>query len=337
MEILKNYDLSGLNTFGVSARADFFVRIDDEADFRELFLREGFKRNPKLFLGGGSNVLFTEDFQGIVVLNRLRGIEIVGEDSDSVRVRAMGGELWHNLVEFAVSRGYWGVENLSLIPGTVGAAPMQNIGAYGAEIKDVLESVEAFDVATGEKRIFRNEECAFGYRDSVFKQALKGKYFISAITLRLSKHPAPNISYKILADYLEKNGVIPDTPKKISDAVADIRRSKLPDPARIGNAGSFFKNVILEPERAKEFLSRFPETPSFREEGFVKIPAGWLIEQCGLKGFREGNVGMHEKQALVLVNYGGATGREIKDFADLVISRVREKFGLSLSPEVNFV
>jgi UDP-N-acetylmuramate dehydrogenase len=248
--------------------------------------------------------------------------------------------VWHDLVNFAVGRGLWGIENLSLIPGTVGAAPMQNIGAYGAELRNVLENVEAFDIGTGKenkKRIFASEECELGYRDSIFKNSLKDKYFISAITLKLSKKEKKNLTYKALTDHLEKNKIEVKSSKDISEAVADIRRSKLPDPGVIPNAGSFFKNVFVTPEKLEELRKIYPEIPHFDEEGSVKIPAGWLIEQCGWKGKKVGNVGVHEKQALVLVNHGGAEGKEILFLANKIISDVEEKFGLELAPEVNLI
>ncbi|OGI95441.1 UDP-N-acetylenolpyruvoylglucosamine reductase [Candidatus Nomurabacteria bacterium RIFCSPLOWO2_01_FULL_42_17] len=387
MNIQQNYNLSKLNTFGISATAKFFVEIHTENDLREIFDASEFKNNKKLFLGGGSNVLFTKDFDGLVILNKLKGIEIlkaptpqrVGVPTESVGkdfvyIRAMGGEIWHDLVTFAVGRGLWGIENLALIPGTVGAAPMQNIGAYGAELEQVLVNVEAFDVDTGKenkKRIFSKEECGFGYRESVFKNKLKDKYFITAITLKLSKIPKPNLSYKILAEYLEKparnatpvrndsrsdsgrhsvaggNKIEIKNSKDISDAVSHIRRTKLPDPAVIPNAGSFFKNVFVSPTELKKLQETYPDMPYFDEPsdapalagkgGAVKIPAGWLIEQCGWKGKRLGNVGVHDKQALVLVNYGGAEGEEIKNLAQMIIADVKNKFDLKLIPEVNLI
>lgn len=337
MKILKNYDLTPLNTFGVRAHAGFFVEIKNETELKALFSSLEFKNNDKLFLGGGSNVLFIKDFNGIVILNKLKGIEIIEENSERVLLKIMGGEVWHDLVSFAVGHGYWGIENLSLIPGTVGAAPMQNIGAYGAELKSVLENVETLEINTGVKRIFTREECELGYRDSVFKNKLKGKYFIFSVTLKLNKTPMPNISYKILSEYINKNKVETKNPKDISEAVANIRRSKLPDPAVIGNAGSFFKNIFLEKEEMEKLLVNYPSMPFFEEGGVVKVPAGWLIEQCGWKGKRLGNVGVHGRQALVLVNHGGATGEEVKNLAEQVITSVYSKFGLKLVPEVNFI
>ncbi|MFA6520051.1 MAG: UDP-N-acetylmuramate dehydrogenase [Candidatus Paceibacterota bacterium] len=354
MKIEKNYNLSKLNTFGIQAKAKLFVEINTEEDIKELFILPEFQKNNKLFLGGGSNVLFTKDFDGIVILNKLKGIEIIEETSENVKVRALGGENWHDMVTFAVDRDLWGIENLSLIPGTVGAAPMQNIGAYGVELKNTLLDVEAYNIETGEKRIFPKEECELGYRESIFKHKNKGQYFIFAITLRLNKKENRNISYRILADYLEKNKIEVKRVKDISDAVAAIRRSKLPDPKIIGNAGSFFKNIFVSEVEFKKLQTEYPDIPHFeepadaealagRDEVVIKIPAGWFIEKCGpangisWKGYRIGNVGVHERQALVLVNYGGATGREIVDLASQIISSVKEKFNLELTPEVNIV
>lgn len=362
MEILKKYDLLNLNTFGVSAFAKFFVEVKSEKDLKELFNLPEFNNNKKMFLGSGSNILFTQDFDGIVVLNKLKGIEILEENSEIVAIRAMGGEFWHDLVNLAVSRGYWGIENLAFIPGTASAAPMQNIGAYGAELKDTLLNVEVFEIETGIKKIFSKEECVLGYRESIFKNKLKDKYFISAMTLELSKTPRPNLSYKILADYLEKlarrggNKIEIKNPKDISDAVTSIRKSKLPDPKILGNAGSFFKNVFIDKKRLDDLLKVFPEMPYFTEKNgskasvLVKVPAGWMIEQCGpalprrdgaggtsWKGYRIGNVGVHEKHALILVNYGGATGKEIMELANKIIASVKEKFSVELALEVNLL
>jgi UDP-N-acetylmuramate dehydrogenase len=378
MQIKKNYNLFKLNTFGINAIASLFVEVTSENEIKELFSLPEFKQNKKMFLGGGSNLLFTKDFDGIVVLNKLKGIEIIKAPTkvgvptevgkDDVFIRAMGGELWHDLVMFATSRNFGGIENLSLIPGTVGAAPMQNIGAYGATLNDTLLNVEAFEIENGKenkKKIFTKEECALGYRESVFKNELKGKYFISAVTLKLSKIPKKNVTYKILKDYLEENKIEVKSSRDISDAVASIRRSKLPDPKILGNAGSFFKNVFIEKDKLQELLEKSPDMPYFKETspdltpnpspcegegGIIKIPAGWLIEQCGpekgtshrhggasWKGYRIGNVGVHEKHSLVLVNYGGATGKEILELANKIIASVKEKFGLELIPEVNIV
>jgi UDP-N-acetylmuramate dehydrogenase len=383
MKILENYNLKKLNTFGVSCVADFFVEINSENDLKELFispifqgpnLTSPYKNIQKLFLGCGSNILFTKDFKGLVILNKLKGIEIIKEDLDFVWIKAQSGELWHDLVNFSVDRGYWGLENLSLIPGSVGAAPVQNIGAYGVELKDVLESVEVFVIKNsgdiGTKRIFLNQECEFSYRDSIFKNKLKDEYFISSIILKLNKERNTlkptnyiNLNYKILQDYIKKNNLIVKSSKDVSLAVSSIRKSKLPDPVIIGNAGSFFKNVILheadlevEPPsgpslggsatKLESLLKIDPEMPYFIEKDCdkespchnkIKIPAAWLIEKTGWKGYRKGNVGVHKDHALVLVNYGGATGSEIKNLSDQIIKSVFEKFNIILEPEVNIL
>ena len=340
MKIVRNYNLSRLNTFGILAQAKFFVEINNKADLKELFIAPEFKNNEKFFLGGGSNILFTTDYDGIVVLNKIKGIEILKETDTEVLLKSRSGEVWHELVLLVVDRGWWGIENLAFIPGTVGATPMQNIGAYGAELKNILENVEACDIENGQKRIFTREECELGYRDSVFKNNLKDKYFITSVTLRLSKLLKPNISYKILKEYLENNppvGGEVKSPKEVSDAVTAIRKSKLPDPKVIGNAGSFFKNIFVDPEKLKKLQENWPDIPHFTEDGVVKIPSGWLIEQCGFKGVRFGNVGVHDKQALVIVNHGGATGAEIRDLAMKIIDSVQAKFDLRLVPEVNLI
>lgn len=337
MQIFQNYDLTKLNTFGISATAKFFAEVESEEDIEGLFSAEEFKNNKKLFLGGGSNVLFTQDWDGIVVLNKLKGVEILKEDEKHVLIRAKSGEIWHDLVSFAVDRGYWGIENLAFIPGTVGAAPMQNIGAYGAELKNTLERVEAIEIDTGTTRTFSKEECELGYRDSIFKGELKNKYFITAVVLRLSKEEKKILSYKILTDHLAKNNIEVKNSKDISDAVTEIRKSKLPDPKVIGNAGSFFKNVFVSKEKLDELQKNYPDIPFFQEDGVMKIPSGWLIEQCGWKGKKVGNTGVHDRQALVLVNHGGATGGEIKDLAQQIIASVEQKFGLKLVAEVNLV
>jgi UDP-N-acetylmuramate dehydrogenase len=347
MKIEQNFDLTKLNTFALKVHARFFVEIKTEDDLVELLTSPHFLNNERFFLGGGSNILFTKNFEGIVILNKIKGIEILEDKEDSVLVRVMSGESWDYFVNFAVDRGLWGVENLAFIPGTVGAAPVQNIGAYGAELKDVLENVEVFEIAIGTKKILKNSECSFGYRDSIFKRKFKNQYFITAVVFRLSKIPKLNTSYKVLNDFLATNNIVVKNPRDISEAVTSIRKSKLPNPALIPNAGSFFKNIVLDQEKDKEkiksFFCMYENVPSFPEGNNLKIPSAFLIEQCGpkvgvsWKGYRIGNVGVHDKQALVLVNYGGATGEELVNLAKQIISSVEEKFGLNLEMEVNLI
>jgi UDP-N-acetylmuramate dehydrogenase len=337
MKVTRDYNLKSLNTFGIEAHAKFFTVVESEEDFNELIKLPEYKENDKLFLGGGSNILLTRDFSGIVILNKIKGISVVKKDENFTWIRAMGGEVWHDLVLFAVERGLWGIENLSFIPGSVGAAPMQNIGAYGAELKNVLESTEALDVDTGEKKVFHGDDCSFGYRDSIFKNVVKGKYFILAITIRLSKAENKNIDYKVLKNYIEENKIAVTHPSHVSDAVTAIRKSKLPDPKLIGNAGSFFKNVFVTPEKFHELSKQYPDIPHFDEGGKIKVPAAWLIEQAGWKGHRRGGAGVHDRQALVLVNHGGATGEDVRQLADEIIASVYEKFGLKITPEVNLI
>lgn len=337
MQITENFDLTNLNTFGIPAKARFGAVVESEEDLKELFHNEIFRNNEKLFLGGGSNVLLTQDFPGIVVINKIKGIEVLEESEESVTLRAYGGEVWHDLVLFAIEKGLWGIENLSLIPGSVGAAPMQNIGAYGAELKNVIQTVEAYDINSSQKKIFTKEECNFGYRDSIFKQELKGKYFILAITIKLNKIRTANIEYRVLRQYLSENKIEVKTSKDVSEAVSAIRRSKLPDPKVIGNAGSFFKNVFMGRSQLEQLLKKYPDMPYFEEGEVIKIPAAWLIESSGWKGKREGSAGVHDRQALVLVNHGGATGKEIRNLAERVIESVYSKFGIRLETEVNLI
>jgi UDP-N-acetylmuramate dehydrogenase len=337
MDIKNNVSLKQFNTFGIDVKAKFLIFLEKEVEIKDVFDSNEFKNNPHVFLGGGSNVLFVNDFDGIVIVNKLKGIEILREDEENVWLKIASGEDWHDVVLFTVEKKYWGIENMALIPGTVGAAPIQNIGAYGVEIKDVIEDIFAFNVETSEKKIFSKDECKFGYRESVFKNELKDKYFISALVLKLSKIPKVNLSYKVLNEYFEKNNIDKNNIKNISDAVIEIRKSKLPDPKVIGSAGSFFKNVFIEKDILKKLLEKFPELPYFEEGNLYKIPTGWLIESCGWKGKIVGNAGVYEHQALVVVNHGGATGIEIKNLVDRIIDSVEQKFGLTLVPEVNII
>jgi UDP-N-acetylmuramate dehydrogenase len=338
-EIYQHADLSALNTFKIKAAARHFVTVKSRADVLELLDNAVFTREKRLFLGGGSNILFTGDFNGLVIQNALKGIDVVSENDDSVLLKVGSGENWHAFVMHCVANNLGGVENLSLIPGTVGAAPMQNIGAYGVEVKEVITEVEAIELATGETTTFLNEACRFGYRESIFKHEAKDKYFISSVTLTLTKRNHRfNTSYGAIQDTLKQLGYDELSVKAISDAVIQIRRSKLPDPAVIGNAGSFFKNPSVTSDQYDSIKANYPAVPGFRnDDGSVKIPAGWLIEQCGWKGKTIGNIGVHQHQALVLVNYGGGEGSKLWALAMDIQKSVQEKFNIKLHPEVNIV
>ncbi len=338
MELLRNFSLRNLNSFGLDVKASWFSVIDTVDDLRSILADEKVKHLDRLIIGGGSNILFTRDFEGLVLLNRLNGITLLHEDADHVLVKAASGEVWHNFVMTAVEQGWAGIENLSLIPGSVGASPMQNIGAYGVEVKQVIKEVEAVELSTGNMRVFSNEECRFGYRESIFKHELRDHYFITAVTYSLSKTPTLNISYGAIASELEKMGVQQPGIKDVSAAVIRIRQSKLPDPTVLGNAGSFFKNPEIPMAEYETLKQQFPNIVAYpAAEGKMKIAAGWLIEQCGWKGKQVGNTGSHKDQALVLVNYGGASGREIYNHALAIRDSVAEKFGVRIETEVNIV
>jgi UDP-N-acetylmuramate dehydrogenase len=339
MNILENVDLQSFNTFGIKVFGSRFVTIASVKEAQALFLSPLFKNSKHLILGGGSNVLFTKNFDGLVVKVELRGIEILKEDDDTVTLKVGAGEIWHQFVLHCVERNWGGVENLSLIPGTVGAAPIQNIGAYGVEIKNIIISVEAVEISTGKIRSFTNAECDFGYRDSIFKQRAKDKYLISSITLKLTKRDHElNTTYGAIEETLKQRGIIHPTVKDISDAVIHIRRSKLPDPEVIGNAGSFFKNPTIDSKLYESIKKGHPSFPSYPSgDGLVKIPAAWLIEQCGWKGKTFDAIGVHKNQALVLVNYGGGDGKQIWQLALDIKASVQERFDINLQPEVNVI
>ena len=289
---------------------------------------------PLLFMGGGSNLLFLNNYSGTVLHSVIDNINIVAEDDNSVSVRVGSGVVWDDFVAYCVEKGWWGVENLSLIPGEVGASAVQNIGAYGVEVKDVLQSIEAISVDDLSKRIFTNAECNYGYRDSIFKKSLKGKYVITYVTYRLSKKANPNIGYGALKSVLAENPSL----KEIRDAIIAVRNSKLPDPKVYGNAGSFFMNPVIPMEQFVALQSRYPDIPSYpASDGYIKVPAGWLIEKSGWKGKSLGNAAVYEKQALVLINRGGATGMEVKHLADTIIADIKEIFGITLHAEVNYI
>ncbi len=337
IEVKENVDLFPFNTFHIHAVCRYLVTIRTEEEAREVFEGGLFRSHRHLVLGGGSNILLTGDFDGVVVKNELSGISVQQEDDDTISLRVGSGENWHRLVLHCVERDLGGIENLSLIPGTVGAAPMQNIGAYGVEIREVIRSVEAIELKTGASRVFDRDECAFGYRESIFKQELRDQYFISSVTLTLTKRNHRfNVSYGAIQDVLRKKNIHDLSIRAISDAVIDIRSSKLPNPSVIGNAGSFFKNPSVDADFFERLKKEYPAIPSFPgEKSLVKLPAAWLIEQCGWKGKTLGSIGVHKHQALVLVNYGDGEGQKIWQLARDIQSSVREKFDIVLQPEVN--
>lgn len=331
MKIIDNCPLKERHTFGMDVKADRLIEFANEDELKSA-LTGAVK--PLLFMGGGSNLLFLNNYSGTVLHSVIDNINIVAEDDNSVSVRVGSGVVWDDFVAYCVEKGWWGVENLSLIPGEVGASAVQNIGAYGVEVKDVLQSIEAISVDDLSKRIFTNAECNYAYRDSIFKKSLKGKYVITYVTYRLSKRANPNIGYGALKSVLAENPSL----KEIRDAIIAVRNSKLPDPKVYGNAGSFFMNPVIPMEQFVELQSRYPEIPSYpASEGYIKVPAGWLIEKSGWKGKSLGNAAVYEKQALVLINRGGATGMEIKHLADTIIEDIKEIFGITLHAEVNYI
>ncbi len=333
----KDVSLKPFNTFGIDVKTDWLAKIESIEQL--LTIIDDLPEMKKLILGQGSNVLFLNDFNGIVLLNEIKGKEIIDENENEIRIKINGGENWHQLVMWAVENNYGGIENLALIPGKVGTAPMQNIGAYGVEIKDVLEEVHTINMKTCEPKIFTNKDCNFGYRHSVFKlPENKGKYFISAVVLKLSKkNHQLKTDYGAIQKVLQEKNIQSPTIKDIAEAVMKIRRSKLPDPNLIGNAGSFFKNPIVDKIVFDKLISEHPKMPYYQIDDKYKIPAGWLIEQAGFKGKRFGDVGVHKNQALVIVNYGKATGMEIKNLADIIMNEVEKKFYIKLQPEVNYI
>ncbi|OKL41333.1 UDP-N-acetylmuramate dehydrogenase [Pontibacter flavimaris] len=338
MRLQTDFPLKPYNTFGIDVKARLFARFDTVEELQELLRLPELRQEPKLILGGGSNLLFTKDFEGVVLLNGIKGIRKIGEDEAHVYLKAGGGEVWHAFVLHTLNMNLGGVENLSLIPGTVGAAPLQNIGAYGVELKDVFQELEAVHMETGEVRVFDNEACRFGYRESVFKNELKGQYIVTHVVFKLHKQHTLNTSYGAIKTTLEEMQVQEPNIHHVSAAVCHIRQSKLPDPKQIGNAGSFFKNPEIPLSQYEELQKLYPAIPSYPvSETTVKVPAGWLIEQCGWKGKVIGNYGVHRNQALVLVNYGGAKGEDIRKLAFEVIASVKERFGIQLSPEVNIM
>lgn len=333
----ENISLRSYTSFGVEAAARYFAEFDSLTALQELLADGRMSGQRQLVLGGGSNILLLGDFDGVVMKNECRGMEILRMDEDHVYVRVGAGENWHGFVLYCIAQGWGGAENLSLIPGNVGASPMQNIGAYGVEIKDIFHELEAWHI--GDKALLRFglEDCAFGYRESVFKKKFRNQVVILHVTFKLSRKPVLNTSYGAIEQELERMGVNEPDIRSVSQAVINIRSSKLPDPARIGNAGSFFKNPVVSVATWEKLKIEFPAIIAYPATDGMKLAAGWLIEQCGWKGFRQGDAGCHEKQALVLVNYGRAKGAEIFRLSEEILLSVKHKFGVELEREVNMI
>ena len=333
--IQTNKNLKEYNTFGISVKAEKFAVFSSIEELKQIL---SFRNDKKLLvLGGGSNLLLTKDFDGLVIKNEIKRFEVIEETSSEVIVESGAGENWHEFVLSCIDKGFGGIENLSLIPRSVGASPMQNIGAYGVEIKDVFESLSAFHIASGEIHYFDKTKCEFGYRESIFKNKVKGEYIILTVTFRLTKNPTINSSYGAINEQLKVMGIQAPSIKELSAAVIAIRQSKLPDPKIIGNAGSFFKNPTVEIALLEQIQKNYPDIPNYPALNGRKLAAGWLIEKAGWKGRTFDNYGVHKLQALVLVNYGNCTGQEIFDLSSQIIQDVFEKFGVLLEREVNIL
>ena len=336
MQIHEAFSLLPYNTFRIDVKARYFSTFSNTDELSELTTHDS--KLTTLILGGGSNILFTKDHDGAVLKNEIKGIELQHEDADHVYVKVGAGENWHQFVLHCIDHNWAGIENLSLIPGNIGASPIQNIGAYGVELDDVFWSLEAFHLSERKIHTFTATDCEFGYRDSVFKNRYKNEFAILSVTFQLKKKPIYHIGYGAITEELEKMGVKDLSIKAVSQAVINIRSSKLPDPQKIPNAGSFFKNPEVPNEKYEALKLQFPNIVAYPlAKGSVKLAAGWMIEQCGWKGYRKGDAGCHSKQALVLVNYGNATGKEIYDLSEEILQSVRNKFDVALEREVNII
>ena len=337
MKELYNCSLLPYNTFGMDVKASRFVEYASVEELRGLWNAEREAVARALHIGGGSNLLFASDYEGLILHSAIKGYTVVKETEEEVEVRVGAGEVWDDFVAYTVANGWYGAENLSLIPGEVGASAVQNIGAYGVEAKDLIVSVDTFGLETGEERRFMREECRYAYRESVFKQELKGKYAVTFVTYRLKKYPVFHLEYGNIRAELEKQGCQVDL-ENVRRIIIAIRQAKLPDPKVLGNAGSFFMNPVVPKMQFEALLAQYPDMPHYPvDEAHVKIPAGWMIDRCGWKGKRVGHAGVHEKQALVLVNCGGATGKEVMHLAEEIVASVRERFGVTIRPEVNYI
>ena len=337
MKELYNCSLLPYNTFGMDVKASRFVEYASVEELRGLWNAEREAVARALHIGGGSNLLFASDYEGLILHSAIKGYTVVKETEEEVEVRVGAGEVWDDFVAYTVANGWYGAENLSLIPGEVGASAVQNIGADGVEAKDLIVSVDTFGLETGEERRFMQEECRYAYRESVFKQELKGKYAVTFVTYRLKKHPVFHLEYGNIRAELEKQGCQVDL-ENVRRIIIAIRQAKLPDPKVLGNAGSFFMNPVVPKMQFEALLAQYPDMPHYPvDDAHVKIPAGWMIDRCGWKGKRVGHAGVHEKQALVLVNCGGATGKEVMHLAEEIVASVRERFGVTIRPEVNYI
>ncbi|MCK9616640.1 MAG: UDP-N-acetylmuramate dehydrogenase [Lentimicrobiaceae bacterium] len=338
MIIRENVSIKRFNTFGIDVKTRFFIEVFSQKELA-IFIRQNlYGFSSFLVLGGGSNILFLRDYDGVIIKMSSKGITQVDENEENVFIKVQAGETWDDFVKYCVENSLGGIENLSLIPGTVGACPIQNIGAYGSEVKDTIVRVETLNTENGNICEFLNKDCKFGYRNSIFKNEVKGKHIITSVIFKLFKNPQPNIAYKSLAGIFEKNLSDKITISAVRQAVCAIRKEKLPDPEKLGNAGSFFKNPIISQQKYNELKTIFPDFPAYVQiDGSYKIAAGWLIEQTGWKGKRLGEAGVHEKQALVLINFGKATGMDIWNLSEKIILSVFEKFGTRLEREVNIV
>jgi len=337
MNILENISLKPFNTFGIDKKARFFTIVKSLSELKEALYWANTQNIKVILLGGGSNILLTQDQDALIIKLELKGINLIQTDDLHFYVEVGAGENWHGFVQNAIENNWSGVENLSLIPGTVGASPMQNIGAYGVEIKDVFSHLVALNRSTFELEEFNSEACGFGYRESVFKNVLKDKYVICSVVFRLNKYPEFHTNYGAIQQTLATNGVKELSIKAIADAVVQIRQSKLPDPKQIGNAGSFFKNPTVPIQVFEALRKNYPDIPGYSTDNGIKIPAAWLIEQCGWKGKRFGEIGVHSQHPLVLVNFGNGDGKEIQKLAQNIQESVKQKFGVEIIPEVNFL
>ena len=338
MQLIENFSLKSYNTFGIDAKTKYFALFQNIEELRQIFEQTKISTDQIFVLGGGSNILFTQDYNGLMLKSAIKGIEIIEENNEHVYVKVGGGEVWHNFVLHCVNKNWGGIKNLSLIPGTLGASPIQNIGAYGVEIKDTIHEVEIFHLNTLNTQTFTTEACKFGYRDSIFKHEYKGKIIILSAIFKLNKNPIANTTYGDINKELESQNITNPTIQDVSKAICKIRNSKLPDPKELGNAGSFFKNPIVSNIQFETLKATYPTIIGYKSgNNLMKLAAGWLIEQCGWKGKRIGDAGVHKNQALVLVNYGNAKGAEIIDLAHKIQDSVKEKFSVNIEPEINIV